>query len=55
MHQLKGIEEAGKLLGAIRADVARAHIVSDYMEEGWIEGENQIPKDEENYVRMGLY
>jgi hypothetical protein len=53
-HHLKGIEEARALFGDEAAEAARRHIISDLKDEGWTEKEH-FPKDEDDYVRMGLY
>jgi hypothetical protein len=53
-HHEKGIQEAIKLFGKRVGDAARQHIISDLKEEGWTE-KDRIPKDEEDYRRMGLF
>lgn len=53
-HHLVGIEEVRRLFGAEAAEAARLHIVSDLKEEGWTESD-PFPKDEKDYVRMGLF
>ena len=34
--------------------VARQHIITDLKEEGWTE-DDPFPRDEEHYVKMGLF
>jgi hypothetical protein len=34
--------------------VARQHIVTDLTDEGWTEADH-FPRDEQDYVRMGLF
>ena len=53
-HHLDGIEEAKKLFGDEGALVAKAHIVTDLKDEGGKEIE-RIPKDEKDYIKMGLW
>jgi hypothetical protein len=53
-HHEAGIREAILLFGAEAGPVARLHIISDLKEEGWTE-KDSFPKDEEDYVRMGLF
>lgn len=53
-HHLNGIEEVRGLWGDEAAEAARLHIVSDLKEEGWTE-RDPFPRDEEEYVRMGLF
>ncbi len=53
-HHLKGIEEVRTKWGDIAADVARQHIISDLKMEGWTE-KDHFPKDEADYVKMGLF
>ena len=54
-HHEAGIKEAIKQFGNEAEKVARQHVISDLMEEGWKENEHPFPKDEEHYVKMGLY
>lgn len=54
-HHDAGIREAVKLFGAEAGKVARQHIISDLKQEGWVEGVHPFPKDEEHYVKMGLF
>ncbi len=53
-HHAAGIREAVRLFGADAGKAARQHIVSDLKEEGWTETD-PFPKDEQDYVRMGLF
>lgn len=53
-HHEAGIREASVLFGEIAGEVARQHIISDLKEEGWTEND-PFPKDEEDYVAMGLF
>jgi hypothetical protein len=53
-HHEAGIREAIGLFGEEVGPVARQHIISDLKEEGWTE-KDHFPKDEEDYVRMGLF
>jgi hypothetical protein len=53
-HHLKGIEEVRARWGDQAAAVARQHIISDLKLEGWKENDH-FPKDEADYVKMGLY
>ncbi len=53
-HHQKGIEEVRELWGDEAAEAARQHIIADLKEEGWKEGDH-FPKDEADYVRIGLF
>lgn len=53
-HHEKGIQQAKALFGETAASAARQHIISDLMEEGWIESD-RFPKYEDDYVAMGLF
>jgi len=53
-HHEAGIKEAVKIFGEDAGPVARQHIISDLKEEGWTESD-PFPKDEEHYVKMGLF
>jgi len=53
-HHLKGIEEVRELFGNEAAEAARRHIISDLKMEGWTE-QDAFPKDEEDYINMGLF
>jgi len=53
-HHEAGIREAIALFGEKAGDVARQHIISDLKEEGWTELD-PFPRDEDHYVRMGLF
>ena len=54
-HHLAGVAEAGRRWGDGAAEAARRHVVSDLEQEGWREGRDRIPADEQDYVRMGLF
>jgi hypothetical protein len=53
-HHGAGIRQVIKLFGEIAGPVARQHIISDLKEEGWTERDH-FPRDEADYVRMGLF
>jgi hypothetical protein len=53
-HHEQGIRETGKLFGKEAGKVARQHIISDLREEGWTESDH-FPRDEEDYLKMGLF
>ena len=53
-HHLAGIEQVRKRWGDQAAAAARQHIISDLKMEGWRE-DLPLPKDERDYVRMGLF
>jgi hypothetical protein len=53
-HHEEGICQAMDLFGEEAGRVARQHIISDLKEEGWTE-DDPFPKNEEHYVRMGLF
>jgi hypothetical protein len=53
-HHEKGIEEVIRLFGEKAGQVARQHIISDLKKEGWTENA-PFPKDEEHYMKMGLF
>jgi hypothetical protein len=53
-HHRAGIEEVRKRWGDEAAAAARQHIVSDLKMEGWTE-DQPFPRDETDYVRMGLF
>ena len=53
-HHLAGIEEVRRRLGEEAALAARQHILCDLKQEGWTESD-RIPKNEADYVRMGLF
>jgi len=53
-HHQAGINQVSKLFGAEAGKVARQHIISDLKEEGWTESD-PFPKDQEDYVKMGLF
>jgi len=49
-----GIEEVRRLWGDEAAAVARQHIITDLMMEGWRESD-PFPKDEDHYRQLGLF
>jgi hypothetical protein len=53
-HHEAGIRQVIELFGEEAGKVARQHIISDLKEEGWT-GKDHFPKDEEDYVKMGLF
>ena len=53
-HHEAGIREAMTLFGPAAGEAARRHIISDLMEEGWTE-QDHFPRDEADYVKMGLF
>jgi hypothetical protein len=53
-HHLKGVEEIRKMYGEMAARAAIQHIKTDLRQEGWTEKDG-MPKDEADYVRMGLF
>lgn len=53
-HHLSGIEEVRGKWGDTAAAAARAHIISDLRQEGWTKAD-RFPRDEADYVRMGLF
>jgi len=53
-HHRAGIEEVRRRWGDEAAAAARQHIISDLKMEGWTD-EQPFPKDEQDYVRMGLF
>ena len=53
-HHAAGVEQVRKLFGEAAAAAARQHIISDLEMEGWSEND-PFPRDEEEYVRMGLF
>ncbi len=54
-HHQAGIKEATKLFGEAAGNVARQHIISDLKQEGWNERDHPFPRDEDHYVKMGLF
>jgi len=53
-HHQAGINEAKRIFGPDAGPVARQHIISDLLQEGWTECD-LFPQDEDHYVRMGLF
>ena len=53
-HHQAGINEAVRIFGTDVGPVARQHIISDLQEESWTE-RDQFPKDEDHYIKMGLF
>ena len=54
-HHQAGIVEVTKLFGEEAGRVARQHIISDLKQEGWNEKEHPFPRNEDHYVKMGLF
>lgn len=54
-HHEAGIREAIELFGEDAGKVARQHIISDLKQEGWVENVHRLPRDEQDYVKMGLF
>jgi hypothetical protein len=53
-HHQAGIRQAVALFGEKAGEAARQHIISDLKEEGWSEAD-PFPRDEEHYIRIGLF
>jgi len=53
-HHQAGIREAVELFGEEAGPVARQHIITDLKAEGCTEND-PFPRDEEHYVKMGLF
>lgn len=53
-HHEAGIKIVAELFGVDAALAARQHIISDLKQEGWTE-QDHFPRDEADYVRMGLF
>ena len=53
-HHEAGTKEAIKLFGEEAGFVAKQHIISDLKEEGWTSSD-LFPRDEDHYVKMGLF
>jgi len=53
-HHEAGILQVIALFGEEAAVAARQHIITDLKEEGWTE-KDRFPKDEIDYVKMGLF
>jgi hypothetical protein len=53
-HHEAGIREVIKLFGEEAGFVAKQHIISDLKEEGW-KNSDPFPRDEDHYVKMGLF
>lgn len=53
-HHEAGIREAMRLFGPDAEAVARRHVVTDLMEEGW-NADDPFPIDEDHYVRLGFW
>lgn len=53
-HHEEGIRQAVELFEEEAREVARCHILSDLKEEGWTE-KDRFPRDEADYVKMGLF
>ena len=53
-HHEAGIQEAVRIFGEDAGKAARQHIIRDLKGIGWTEND-PFPKDEEDFVRMGLF
>ena len=53
-HHAEGIRQVEQIWGETAAQAARLHIVADLKLEGWSE-KDPFPRDETDYVRMGLF
>ncbi len=53
-HHEAGIREAARHFGEEAGKAARQHVVADLKMEGWKDGDH-FPRDEADYVRMGLF
>ena len=53
-HHEAGIQEVVNLFGPEAGEVARRHIITDLMEEGWTD-QDHFPLNEADYVKMGLF
>ncbi|MGA2137533.1 MAG: hypothetical protein ABSH14_01600 [Verrucomicrobiia bacterium] len=53
-HHRAGIGFVRGKWGEKAAEAARLHIAADLKEEGWVEGRDRLPRDEQDFVRMGL-
>jgi hypothetical protein len=51
-HHQAGIKEVRQLFGDDAAEAARIHIEADLRQEGYMD---EIPRDEQHYVSIGLY
>ena len=54
-HHLAGVEEVRRQWGDKAAEAALLHVVADLRQEGWRAGRDRVPRDEADYVRMGLF
>ena len=54
-HHLAGIAEVRRRWGDKAAEAARQHVIADLEGEGWREDRDRIPRDETDYVMMGLF
>lgn len=53
-HHEDGLRQVRELFGEEAVKVAMRHIISDLQEEGWTESD-PFPKNEEHYIKMGLF
>ncbi len=53
-HHEEGIRQAVECFGNGAGEAARRHILTDLAEEGWTKND-RFPKDEADYMRMGLF
>ena len=54
-HHQEGIEEVRKIWGHQAAEAARMHIISDLSMDQWDPNRDPMPKNEADYVSMGLF
>ena len=54
-HHQAGLEQVRRIFGERAVPVARQHIISDISMEGWKEGMDPFPVNENHYVSMGLF
>lgn len=55
LHHKRGIELVRQQFGEEAAKAATLHILSDLALEGFPRDENLMPKDEEEFKRIGLF
>ncbi|MBI3582627.1 MAG: hypothetical protein HY096_01585 [Nitrospinae bacterium] len=53
-HHKAGLEQVRRIFGEEAVQAARQHIITDLKMEGWTEND-PFPKDEQHYIRMGLF
>ncbi len=52
-HHQAGVDEVHRKWGARAAEAARLHIKADLELEGWIDGLDPFPRNEDDYVAQG--